>query len=179
MATTDPQIGPHGNTNSDDAFAAVPTPLAKVDDGSIIQDGVAATGPLLNGAVATSSLDSPAALTSSFDTADYHEAPVPIAICGMAMRLPGGISNGDELWDFLLNKKDARSEVPAERYNADAFHGEGHHGYFLKDIDLQGFDASHFRVSRFEVERMDPQQRLMLELARCARVHFFFFFFFF
>lgn len=99
-------------------------------------------------------------------TSKTHTALVPIAICGMAMRLPGNVSNAEQLWDFLVGKKDARSTVPPERYNADAFHGEGRHGYFLKDIDLESFDASPFRVSRAEVQQMDPQHRLLLELTK-------------
>lgn len=46
--------------------------------------------------------------------------PVPVAICGMAMRLPGGISTAEAFWDFLVNKGDACARIPAERY---ATHG--------------------------------------------------------
>jgi hypothetical protein len=43
----------------------------------------------------------------------------PVAICGMAMRLPGGIRNERELYDFLFNKGDARTVVPEDRYNTE------------------------------------------------------------
>lgn len=97
----------------------------------------------------------------------------PIAICGMAFRLPGGLSTSQQLWDFLLNKGDARSQVPESRYNVSAFHDPtgkpgsviSEHGYFL-DEDIGRLDTSFFTMARMEVERLDPQQRLMLETAR-------------
>lgn len=49
---------------------------------------------------------------------------IPIAIVGIAMRLPGGISNEEELWDTLINKKDKRTLVPADRWNVDGFYSE-------------------------------------------------------
>ena len=99
-------------------------------------------------------------------TNGLDKGPIPIAVCGMAMRLPGNVSTAEQFWDFLVTKKDARSPVPPERYNADAFHAEGFQGYFLKDVDLRRFDASPFRVSRLEVQQMDPQHRLLLELTK-------------
>ena len=67
----------------------------------------------------------------------------PVAICGMAMRLPGGIRNDNDLYEFLYNKGDARSIVGEDRYNIDGYysaHGQDgtintKQGYFLKDID--------------------------------------------
>ena len=39
----------------------------------------------------------------------------PIAIIGMGMRLPGNVNNADDLWDLLINKKDAISDYPFSR----------------------------------------------------------------
>lgn len=100
------------------------------------------------------------------------QGPVPVAICGMSMRLPGDISSGEQLWDFLINKRNARQAVPVERYNSEAFHGgpEGRtrHGYFLDGVDIEKFDASLFTMTRAELEWLDPQVRLLLELTRCV-----------
>lgn len=99
----------------------------------------------------------------------------PIAICGMACRLPGGIDSPKGLWEFLLAGGDARSQVPKSRYNVDGFYSPEKrpgtiataHGYFLDDsVDLAGLDASFFSMTRTELEWLDPQQRLMLEVAR-------------
>ncbi|KAI8258243.1 polyketide synthase, partial [Colletotrichum sp. SAR 10_98] len=99
----------------------------------------------------------------------------PIAICGMACRLPGGIHSPEELWEFLVEGRDARIRVPASRFNIDAYYSatkksgttNSQHGYYLDEsVDLAGLDTSFFSMSRTEVEWLDPQQRLMLEVAR-------------
>lgn len=104
-------------------------------------------------------------------------AQVPIAICGMACRLPGGLTTPDELWDFLLAKKDARCRVPHSRYDIDSYYSDTkkpgtvstEYGYFLDEsVDVGALDTSFFSMTRTEVERADPQQRLMLEVAREA-----------
>ncbi|KAF1830190.1 hypothetical protein BDW02DRAFT_633855 [Decorospora gaudefroyi] len=99
--------------------------------------------------------------------------PKPIAICGMACRLPSGIKTPQQLWEFLLAGGDARSKVPETRYNIEAFYDPSgrpgttktEYGYFL-DEDLANLDTSFFTMPKKEVEKIDPQQRLMLEVAR-------------
>ncbi|KAF2113891.1 polyketide synthase 1 [Lophiotrema nucula] len=95
----------------------------------------------------------------------------PVAICGMAMRLPGGVRNAEDFWDMLYNKRSGRCLVPKNRYNADAWYGPGKighvaskYGYFLDDVELHHTDASFWTMSKQEIEAMDPQQRLTLEM---------------
>ncbi|KAJ5910086.1 Acyl transferase/acyl hydrolase/lysophospholipase [Penicillium tannophilum] len=101
----------------------------------------------------------------------------PIAICGMSVRLPGGLHSPQQLWDFLIAKGDARGPVPKSRYNASAYCSDSEmpkpgsikteYGYFLDDsIDLASIDTSFFSMAKVDVERMDPHQRQMLEVAR-------------
>lgn len=99
----------------------------------------------------------------------------PIAICGMSVRLPGGLHSPQELWEFLVAKGDARGQVPKSRYNAAAYYSETQkpgsikteYGYFLDEsIDIASVDTSFFTMGKVEVERMDPHQRQMLEVAR-------------
>lgn len=101
----------------------------------------------------------------------------PVAICGMALRLPGGLESPKDLWNFLLAKGDARSLVPESRYNISAFHSTSgrpgsiatQYGYFLDDsVKLSSLDTSRFSLSRAELEFADPQQRRMLEVVREA-----------
>ncbi|KAI0096719.1 fatty acid synthase S-acetyltransferase [Nemania sp. FL0031] len=100
---------------------------------------------------------------------------MPIAICGIGLRLPGGLSSPEQLWDFLLAKGDARCRVPASRYNVSAYYSNSgkpgtvasEYGYFLNEsVDIAKLDTSSFSVSRSELQQTDPQQRLMLEVAR-------------
>ncbi|KAG4443875.1 hypothetical protein IFR05_000641 [Cadophora sp. M221] len=101
----------------------------------------------------------------------------PVAICGMACRLPGGIHSPSELWSFLHDGRDARGPVPSSRYNISAFHSPNkkpgsvisQQGYFLDSTnDLAALDTSFCSMPRSEVETLDPQQRMLLEVAREA-----------
>lgn len=98
--------------------------------------------------------------------------PIPIAICGMGMRLPGGIRDSNALYDFLLNKRDARGPVPSNRYNVEGFHNSQgkpssiQQGYWLDDINLSHFDSSLFSMNMGEIENLDPHQRILLEVVR-------------
>ena len=110
-----------------------------------------------------------------------HDLPnankeVPVAICGMATRLPGGIRNDRDLYKFLLNKRDARSVVGSDRYNVDGYyspHGQNgtistKQGYFLGDLDYGNMDLSMFSFTTAEAEQVDPHHRLVLEVVREA-----------
>lgn len=116
---------------------------------------------------------------SEFDSSNamngQEPAPAqkPVAICGLALRLPGKIRTPQQLWEFLLSKGDARSKVPESRYNVASFYDPSNkpasvpteYGYFL-DEDLGALDTSFFSMPRMEVEREAPEHRLMLEVAR-------------
>jgi len=95
----------------------------------------------------------------------------PIAIVGMGCRLPG--ADGIDAFLRLLEENvDAIVDVPAERWDADAiYHPDrnvpgrtyARRGGFLREIDR--FDAQYFGISPREAASMDPQTRLMLEVA--------------
>ncbi|PYH84622.1 hypothetical protein BO82DRAFT_381420 [Aspergillus uvarum CBS 121591] len=92
----------------------------------------------------------------------------PIAIVGMAMRLPGGVETTDDFWDMLINKRTGHCEIPGNRFSIDAFYSPTRphsvrtkHGYFLRR-DPTEFDASFFSIPPYEAARMDPQQRNLL-----------------
>ncbi|MEU3183884.1 SDR family NAD(P)-dependent oxidoreductase [Streptomyces sp. NPDC006923] len=104
------------------------------------------------------------------------QPPLPadtLAVVGAACRLPGGIHTLEDLWGVLLVGRDVVTEVPADRFAAADFidtrrprPGMGYTtaGGFLDDI--AGFDTSFFSgISPREASRMDPQHRLLLELA--------------
>ncbi len=101
----------------------------------------------------------------------FHHEAEPIAIIGMAMRLPGGVHDAESFWDLLINKRHGRCRVPADRYNIDAWYGAGkpgyvgtEYGYFLEDLNLANMDATFWSMTKHEAELMDPQQRLLLEV---------------
>lgn len=111
--------------------------------------------------------------TNGMHVEDTNKKAVPIAICGMGLRLPGGSSTPQEFWEFLVNKGDARGKVPTSRYNVSAYHETTkrpttvatEYGYFLdEDIKLSAMDTTRFSMSRADVEYADPQQRRLLEV---------------
>ncbi len=99
-------------------------------------------------------------------------ATEPIAIIGMGCRFPGGASTPAEFWDLLRAGRDAVAEVPSSRWPvAEFFDADpatpgrmaARHGGFLGDVE--GFDAAYFGISPREAASMDPQHRLLLEVA--------------
>ncbi|OLR93773.1 type I polyketide synthase [Actinokineospora bangkokensis] len=82
----------------------------------------------------------------------------PIAIVGMACRLPGGIHTPDELWSLVASGGEGVGPFPTDRGWDPALSGVGG---FLHDA--ADFDAGFFGISPREAAAMDPQQRLVLE----------------
>ena len=123
----------------------------------------AATGPAAAPATAPSTAAAIAPATAP---------AVPIAVVGMACRLPGA----DDLaafWQLLAEGRDAVREVDAERRRlcawppgVDAPH---RHAGLLDDV--AAFDAALFGISPREARLMDPQQRLLLETTWRALEH--------
>ena len=95
----------------------------------------------------------------------------PIAIVGMACRFPQAPSV-DAFWRLLCSGGDAIAEVPKDRWDADALYDpsldapgkiNNRRGGFLEQVDR--FEPQFFSISPREACQIDPQQRLMLELA--------------
>ncbi|MFF3442002.1 beta-ketoacyl synthase N-terminal-like domain-containing protein [Streptosporangium sp. NPDC002721] len=119
--------------------------------------------PRMLAAYLTTSTPSPVSSASpGREAAGYSLEPV--AIVGIGCRLPGAEGPGD-LWRLLADGVDAVGAVPGERA---ARHpgwrepGVGEGG-FLPDVEA--FDPAFFAVNAREAEAMDPQQRMLLEVA--------------
>lgn len=102
----------------------------------------------------------------------------PIAVVGMGCRFPGGVDGPEAFWDLLKSRTDATSVVPADRWDAERPHGSesaqpdsvrSTRGGFLDSVDA--FDAEFFGIPPREAETLDPQHRLLLEVAWEALEH--------
>jgi acyl transferase domain-containing protein/SAM-dependent methyltransferase len=108
-----------------------------------------------------------------------HERRVhePIAIIGVGCRYPGA-DGPDEFWRLLQSGGDAITEIPGSRWATEAYFDPDPDaagkmstrcGGFLRDVDR--FDADFFGISRREAVSLDPQQRILLEVAWHALEH--------
>ncbi|MFZ4265066.1 SDR family NAD(P)-dependent oxidoreductase, partial [Streptomyces arboris] len=85
----------------------------------------------------------------------------PIAVVGVACRFPGAESPA-AFWEMLSGGVSGITDVPEDRWGADEPAALRRGGF----LDAVGdFDAPFFAVSPREAATMDPQQRLVLELA--------------
>ncbi|TYB50686.1 acyltransferase domain-containing protein [Nonomuraea sp. PA05] len=91
----------------------------------------------------------------------------PISVLGAGVRLPGDVADLESFWSLLRDGVDAvtpsvdtldgHRPKPADRVENGRWAG------LLTDVD--GFDAGFFGISPGEAAKMDPQQRLVLEVA--------------
>ncbi len=98
-----------------------------------------------------------------------HEA---IAILGMGLRFPGGANSPEAFWRLLMEGREAVTEIQPERWSLDRFYhprpgipGKHYTKAAGQLDDIQGFDANFFGISPREAGQIDPQQKLLLEMA--------------
>ncbi len=97
----------------------------------------------------------------------------PIAVIGLGCRFPADINTPEQFWKFLQDGGDAIQEIPKERWDSDVYYDPNPDapgkigtlwGGFIKQ-PIEQFDALFFGISAREARSMDPQQRMLLEVA--------------
>ncbi|HKA02626.1 MAG TPA: beta-ketoacyl synthase N-terminal-like domain-containing protein, partial [Candidatus Solibacter sp.] len=108
--------------------------------------------------------------TPSASICDGKECPDAIAIIGMGCRFPGADSP-EQFWRVIEEGADSITEVPEERWNVNRYY-DADGGAPGRTVSKWGgfvrpdwFDAAFFRISKGEAAGMDPQQRMLLEVA--------------
>ncbi|KAJ4287138.1 hypothetical protein N0V90_012536 [Kalmusia sp. IMI 367209] len=100
-----------------------------------------------------------------------ENSQTPIAVVGLACRLPGGCNTAVDFWSFLLEGGCASCDVPSSRFSVEQFYDgslrpntmRSPGGMFLS-IDPKDLDAGFFGLSQAEAISMDPNQRQLLEV---------------
>ena len=101
-----------------------------------------------------------------------HRMSEPIAIVGIGCRFPGGADSPDAFWTLLDARQDAVQPLEARWSLVGARPADGvprWAGLLAGAVD--GFDAGFFGISSWEAESLDPQHRLLLEVAWEALEH--------
>ncbi|MFB9831249.1 beta-ketoacyl synthase N-terminal-like domain-containing protein, partial [Actinoallomurus acaciae] len=109
--------------------------------------------------------DEPRALAE--EPARPSEDDDAIAVIGIGCRLPGAPSP-DAFWTLLTEGRDALGDLPPDRRREDPVWTD-----LAEDVpvrhcyldDITGFDAEFFRIAPREARSVDPQQRMLLEVA--------------
>ncbi|MFW0153296.1 polyketide synthase Pks13 [Mycobacterium sp. smrl_JER01] len=119
--------------------------------------------------------------TEALDAEDWSrevdEGVTNIAIVGVGTRFPGDMNTPAEMWQALLEGRDAITDLPEGRWSeflsepriAERVAKARTRGGYLSDI--KGFDAEFFALSKMEADNIDPQQRMALELTWEALEH--------
>ena len=111
-------------------------------------------------------------------TAFPTDVAEPVAVVGIGCRFPGNVTGPESFWQLLDNGGDAIGEVPPDRWDADAFYDPDPSasgrmttkwGGFVPEVDA--FDADFFGITPREAVAMDPQHRMLLEVAWEALEH--------
>ena len=120
-----------------------------------------------------------AALADEFDKASRIAVAEPVAVVGIGCRFPGDVSGPESFWRLLLDghRRDQRGacgslgcrRVLRSRIRLAPGRMTTKWGGFVSDV--AGFDADFFGITPREAEAMDPQQRMLLEVAWEALEH--------
>ncbi|TMQ03947.1 MAG: polyketide synthase, partial [Deltaproteobacteria bacterium] len=88
-----------------------------------------------------------------------------LAVVGVGLRFPEAIDSLDTYWQALADGRDLIRPMPAARKAPFAAEWDAlpHKGGFLDDVT--SFDAAFFGISTREARALDPQHRLLLEVA--------------
>ena len=110
--------------------------------------------------------DSQSGPDSAVSSPTMGTTPVtPIAVIGMACRLPGGIDSPEQLWEALLRGDDLVTEFPPDRWDVDEYYDPepgvpgrsvSKWGGLLDDV--AGFDSEFFGISESEAVREHRHQ---------------------
>lgn len=93
------------------------------------------------------------------------------AVIGMSCRLPGNSNSPSEFWEMMMRETDCVQEIPWQRFNIHPFYDAdlSENKCYVKEAALLDnahlFDNVFFGMSQLQARNIDPQQRVILEVA--------------
>ncbi|KAL8453645.1 hypothetical protein Emed_000780 [Eimeria media] len=93
------------------------------------------------------------------------------AVIGMGCRLPGKSNSPEEFWQMLMDGIDCVTDIPWQRFNVQPLYDPDpeENKCYVKEAALIDnahlFDNEFFRMSESQARNIDPQQRVLLEVA--------------
>ncbi|CDJ36148.1 uncharacterized protein EMH_0066080 [Eimeria mitis] len=93
------------------------------------------------------------------------------AVIGMGCRLPGKSNSPEEFWNMLLAETDCVEDIPWQRFNIQPLFDpdpEENKCYVKEAALLENahlFDNEFFQMTESQARNIDPQQRVLLEVA--------------
>ncbi|SDW77319.1 8-amino-7-oxononanoate synthase [Amycolatopsis xylanica] len=106
-------------------------------------------------------------MEAAYSARDRHD----VAIVGMACRFPGARDVND-YWNLLKDPKPQFATVPHSRWRPESFAGDDQYSSCTDRMaalpDVGFFDAEHYGIPPRRARMMDPQHRLLVDLAREA-----------
>jgi len=139
------------------------SPLSPTANGSNgAANGVNGANGLANGAGAEAGEEGPPPKEPKY---------APVAVIGMACRLPGTVSDPEGFYQLICRVRSGWSKIPEDRFSLEGYWHpntdklgcyNANGGCFLSE-DPGLFDAPFFNITEREAISMDPQHRLVLE----------------
>ncbi|KAK2813768.1 Type I Iterative PKS [Emmonsiellopsis sp. PD_5] len=97
----------------------------------------------------------------------------PIAVIGLAFRLPDDAVSSESFWRMMMEKRCCSRKIPEDRMSIDTFYHPDparvdavsvSSAHFIEG-DLARFDAPFFNITTTEAAALDPQHRIAYETA--------------
>ncbi len=100
-----------------------------------------------------------------------RRASEPVAVVGVACRLPGGSDSPESYWQMLCDGENSAQPIPESRWNIDKFYNpvpSAPGKMYVSELNfidgVENFDCQFFGITPKEALCMDPQQRVLLEV---------------
>ena len=144
----------------------IPRPILKESTLEIVNIRNLKVSAPIHGRIDTVPVNAGTAHSPKYGYPGYSYPDNAIAIVGMGCRFPGADSV-EEFWDVIHSGKSMLTKLPEQRFSTQGLRRSLANTQFLGNFirDADAFDHRFFKKSSREAASMDPQHRLVLQVA--------------